>query len=310
MKLPTRLVPLLFAFLLAATPGLGGSASARAQSPDSSAQPETKYTLRYRFHEGETVRTQVVHQASTETRINGNTQTSKSRSVSTKVWKIKQIDDAGNITFEHMISDVEMSQQSTGRSEVRYNSKTDSEIPKEYEPVAKTVGVKLAEVTITPAGEVVDREGRPAGLDLGLGPIATPLPKEPVQVGDKWHLPNEVRVRVAGQVKTIKTRQQFILEKVQTGVATISVRTQVLTPVDDAKVQSQLVQQLTNGKIKFDVDTGRIISKQIDWDETVVGFNGADSMMEYIARFTEDALSDNQPQTAARPSGPAPRRNE
>ena len=47
------------------------------------------------------------------------------------------------------------------------------------------------------------------------------------------------------------------------------------------------MQQLTNGELKFDIDAGRVISRQIDWDETVVGFSGDDSLMKYLARFTE-----------------------
>ena len=32
------------------------------------------------------------------------------------------------------------------------------------------------------------------------------------------------------------------------------------------------------------------MSKQLDWDETVIGFNGAASNMKYLARFTEKLL--------------------
>jgi len=48
------------------------------------------------------------------------------------------------------------------------------------------------------------------------------------------------------------------------------------------------MQQLTNGTVKFDIDAGRVLKKQMEWDESVVGFNGADSMMKYVARYTEE----------------------
>ena len=73
-------------------------------------------------------------------------------------------------------------------------------------------------------------------------------------------------------------------------MATISVKTEVVTPVNDPQIKSQLVQQLTNGEVKFDMDAGRVVSRAIDWDETVVGFSGDDSLMKYLARFTEDLL--------------------
>jgi len=81
----------------------------------------------------------------------------------------------------------------------------------------------------------------------------------------------------------------YQLKKVQTGVATIAARTEVLTPVDDPAVQSQLVQRVKRGEVRFDVDAGRVLHQQMDIDETVLGFSGADSMMKYLSRLTEES---------------------
>ncbi len=270
------------------------TSSAAAQGEDA-----PKYLLRYKFNADEVVRTKVSHMATSETRIQGVSQTSKSRSESTKVWRIVKLHDNGNITFEHLVQDVNMWQHNTGLPEVRYDSTKDEEIPPQYERVAQTLGKPIAEVTITATGLVMAREGYPPGFNLGLGPIATPLPNEAVAEGTKWHIPSEIRVPIEGnKIKRIKTRQQFVLESVKTGVARISVTTQVLTPIDDPAIEAKLVQHVTNGFIKFDIDAGRIISKQIDWDEEVVGFNGADSMLAYLARFTE--TSETAPAVARR----------
>jgi hypothetical protein len=72
-----------------------------------------------------------------------------------------------------------------------------------------------------------------------------------------------------------------------------------LTPIEAASVKAQIVQQLSNGTIKFDVDAGRVLSKELDWDETVVGFQGENSLMEYRARVTEKLL-DGPTRTAKR----------
>ncbi len=103
------------------------------------------------------------------------------------------------------------------------------------------------------------------------------------------------------RIKSIKTRELYVLEKVETGVATISVKTQVLTPVDDPRVKSQIMQRISQGELRFDMDAGRLISKQLDWDESVLGFNGAESNMKYLARFTETLAT-----PAARTASKAP----
>ncbi|MCA9153092.1 MAG: hypothetical protein KDA92_27515, partial [Planctomycetales bacterium] len=76
-------------------------------------------------------------------------------------------------------------------------------------------------------------------------------------------------------------------------------KTQVLTPIDDPRVQSQLIQRISKGEIRFDVDNGRILSRQLDWDEQVLGFSGADSNMKYLQRLTETLVPATQ--TAALP---------
>lgn len=247
--------------------------------------------LRYQFTEGETLRWKVVHLGTTETTIQGNTQTSKSRSASTKLWRVSRVDDEGNTTFVHSVDHVEMWQQLTDRPEIRYDSAKDKKAPPEYEHVAKTVGVPITTVTISSKGDVIKREPPAKNSSFGVGGIVMLLPPKPVKIGSRWHEPSEVRARLPdGRVKRVKIRKLYELTKVKTGVATISVTTEVLTPVNDPRVESQIVQQLTAGAIKFDLEAGRVISKQMDWDETVVGFNGADSLMKYLARFTEELL--------------------
>ncbi len=249
------------------------------------------YDLRYKYTASEQVRWKVVHLVTVETKIQGVTQTARTRSVSTKCWKVSRIDEQGNIVFDHLVENVDMWQKVTGRQEIRYNSETDKTPPHSYEHVAESVGVPLATVTIDSHGQVIKRDNAKPQFNPGIGELTVPLPDRAVQMGEEWAVPEEIAVRMPeGTVKRIKTRQLYTLVKVETGVATISLQTQVLTPVDDPKVRSQLVQRLTSGTIKFDVDAGRVLSKQMDLDETVIGFNGADSIMQYLARFTEDLL--------------------
>ena len=245
------------------------------------------YQLQYNFEPGETILYDVVHQATIDTKIAGNRQVTKSRSSSAKAWKVLSVED-GNIRFEHMIQAVDMYQQVDGRDEITYNSEKDKEPPVEYEHVAKSIGKTLATVTMNRNGQVIARESSTRSPDLGFGGLVVPLPKGEVKLGHTWAVPTKLKLRERdGRVKDVKTQMRYRLEKVKTGVATISVKTEVLTPITDASLKSQLVQQISNGEIKFDMDAGRVMSKQLDWTENVIGFNGAESNMKYLARFTE-----------------------
>jgi len=262
------------------------------------------YELRYKFTADEAIRWKVVHLATTETRIQGNTQTARSRSTSTKVWRVTGADENGNVQLSHSVENVDMWQKLSDRPEVRYNSETDEDPPFEYQQVAETLSRPLTTVTIRPDGTVVDRESTSPHFKFGIGNMVMRLPSQPIRIGSHWFEPSEIQVRLPDRrLKRIKTRKLYTLEKVQTGVATISVKTEVLTPVNDPATKSGLIQQLTKGTVKFDVDAGRVISKQMDWDETVVGFNGADSMLKYLARFTEELLPSKTSTARADTSG-------
>ena len=253
----------------------------------------TDYRLAYKFKETETIRYKVEHLTTVDTRISGNKQTSKSRTVSTKVWKVKST-RGENIKFVHSIEDVDMWQKTTGRDEVRYNSRTDNRVPQEYERVVESLNKPLATVTINKSGKLIAKESNFPELDLGFGGLVVPLPKGKVRIGHTWSVSKTVKLRENdGRIKEINTRMRYRLEKVKTDIATISVKTQILTPVNAAKLKSQLIQKISSGKIKFDIEAGRVISKQLDWDENVIGFNGPASNIKYLARFTETIIDTN-----------------
>jgi hypothetical protein len=261
-----------------------------------------EYTLRYRYVPGEIARWKVVHLVTVETKLQGVTQTAKTRSISTKAWKILDADPSGTFRFTHTIENVDMWQGVSGRSDVHYNSATDKDPPAEYAHVKESVGKPLATVTIDLSGKVLERENNLPTFNPGLGELTIPLPPAPVKIGGEWQAPEELTLRLENnQVKKVKTRQLYTLQKVETGVATIHVETQVLTPIDDPKIKVMLVQRLTSGTIKFDIDAGRVLAKQMDLDETVIGFKGPESHMAYRARFTEELLT-AEPETAKRPT--------
>lgn len=254
------------------------------------------YRLAYRFAAGEVIRTKVVHVAKVDTKIKGTAHSTTCRTISTRAWRISNVDAAGNFTFENVVERIEMWNSVEGREESHYNSETDKVPPAEFATVAASVGKVLATIKIDPCGRILSRQNAQQQYNPGIGDLTVPFPpadKQPIKPGVTWSIPDELRLPVeGGTIKKIQTQQQYKLEKVEAGVATISVVTQVLTPVNDPKLQSQMVQRLQNGTIKFDVDAGRLLHKQFDIDQQVFGFSGPESHMQYLARFTEESVNE------------------
>ncbi len=251
-----------------------------------------KYTLRYKFHPGETIRWEVEHRSNVRATVSGTTKTTETLSISVKAWRLIDVRPDGAATFEHSVERVDMRQKLTGRDEVRYDSRTDAKPPVGFEDVARSVGVPLSVVTIDAKGKVLHRERRDVKTAAqNEGWMTIPLPEQPVPVGHTWSLPQDIDIPLeSGGVKRVKAIQQFTLEEVRTGVATIRVSTEVLTPITDPAIESQLVQREAAGRVRFDIDAGRIIGQQMDIDKHVVGFRGQASSIHYVNRFSERLL--------------------
>jgi hypothetical protein len=268
------------------------------------AEATKEYRLAYRMKAGHNIRSRVVHLVSMDTKIEGEFESLKSRSVSTRVFQISNVDDQGNMTFVHLVEDAELWQKVTGHDEVRYDSKRNEVVPENYIKVAEAIGKPLATVTVSPTGTVVSRDDAVSQFNPGIGMLLPQLPSKSVRIGQRWYSMEKVRVRLKnGRVQAIQIRKQYKLEHVKNGLATISVRTQVLTPVNDPKIQSQLMQRLQHGTIKFDLDAGRIYSSKMELDERVIGFRGAASMIHYLSRMTETQVISNDPRPVASSNG-------
>lgn len=270
------------------------------QAPSTLLADEETYRLEHKLQEGERLRYRVVHMAKTNVRINQKEELTNVHSTSVKAWDVKGVSADGSISFDHGIESVCMTQQTGDEAEVRWDSRGTEIPPARFGSVAEKLGQVLGTVTISPAGKVLERSDKGSeALKLGMGEIVVPLPSEPVKIGGQWSVPREIRIQSeAAGPKLVKIRELYTLEKVQSGVATISVRSEPLTPVEESSEQAQLLQQLSYGTIRFDLDRGRLLSRQLDWDSNLVGFKGAKSNMEYRARLTEELEATN-PSTAA-----------
>lgn len=262
------------------------------------------YLMRYRFEPGTRVISEVVHLAKTNTKIDSTEQDSSSRTVSHKVWEFLKVED-GKMTFEYRITDIDMSQRIGGGAEIRYvSSQKEPPLP-QFQAAAESIGRVISKVTIDEQGLIIARSDDTSPPNLGMGDITLPLPESPVAVGATWETPRELRIaREDGSLKPVRFRELFKLEKVSAGVATVSVRSEMITIISDPKEEAQVLQQLSDGTIKFDLDAGRMISKELEWDKRVVGFSGAGSLMEYSARLNENVTGTESftptPRTAGR----------
>lgn len=254
-----------------------------------SSDDQPAYELKYKLAAGLTYPSEVIQRLSVQTTINGVKEDTVTNSVSIKSWRIESVEPSGDIRLYHQVDSVKMSQRTTGKAEVSYDSADGGEIPAEYQSLEGTIGVPLTKVVMNPYGRIAEREDLKPQSNPGIGDLTLALPEEPIREGDSWLVPDEVTVKVSGAPTLIKFRYVYTLLTVRGGLATIAFRTEFITPAaSDPRVMSQLVGRMQKGEIKFDIDEGRPLSRTAEIEQAIVGFAGDNSSMRYDMRATEE----------------------
>jgi hypothetical protein len=251
-----------------------------------------KHLLRYKFAMGDVLRYEVRHSTNLRTTIENTTQQVETRSDSIKAWKVTDVLPNGEMEFVHLVEWVKMSNQEHGRPANTYDSAKDKTPPPGFDQPARSVGVPLLVIRIAPHGVVTSREEKlpqpPSTADM---PITLELPRQPVGVGERWsHSYDVPATKQSGAKIQVRTRRLCKLRQVRSGVATIDVAYQILTPVDPF-VRSQLIDRLSDGTVRFDVARGRIIEQEQNVDKRVLGFRGGASSVHLVARLQERLIT-------------------
>ena len=205
---------------------------------DVRAEDAEKYLLRYHLQPGEQIHYEVTHVAKTKTRLNGSEGVSQVHTVSKRHWSVTEV-VGQEATFDHIIDAVEMTQQQDDQEEIRWNSDSAEAAPAVFKRVEEQIGKTLSTLTINSRGQELDRDDNGGTkATLGMGSLTLAFPENVLAVGESWSVPREVKTRTEdGLVKPIKIREVYTLEKVKTGVATLSLRSEPLTPMTDESIR-------------------------------------------------------------------------
>jgi len=267
---------------------LATSASADGTAERAESAPHA-VTLEYRFRSGEKLDMDVSHRAITETTVGATSQSTETATDSRKTWTVVSVDPAGQSTLEHSVDDVTMTSHTSDRGQIRWSSRGDEAPPPGYEQVKASLGVPLSRLVVDRSGRVLSRTDlRPCPPSSTGDLVVVPLPEGPVTEGAEWTVPQEVVVEVPGGLrKAVRTRLRYQLTAVRDGVATIDVDTTVLTPIDDPRLESRLLERIWDGTIEFDIDRGRVLRRATGIDRRVVGFEGPESSVRYKSSLEE-----------------------
>jgi hypothetical protein len=271
---------------------------AALRQPVEAVRPPTAPTslLQYKFRPGQEVYYHTVHATRLTTQKNETSENTENESKALKHFRVVSVDDKGVAVLESYLDRVRMWYRFGDNPPIEYNSESAAPIPRGFGEIQSSIGRPLARTTVERNGRmksIISLAEQPDAAFKGSSDDRTrnflfELPAEPIAIGAEWFEKLPVKVQVSkGLTNTVVLLRKFRLESVSNNIGTISVRCDLLTPINDPQILGQLIHRTPRGSFEFDIDQGLIVSRTMKTNKTEVGVIGPNSAMRASGELTE-----------------------
>jgi len=273
-------------------------------------EPEETYVLRYQFSDGQQLRYRSEQESTVDAQAEGARKTDVSKVEQQRLFTVNDVTDEGIAHLVMQFEHVRMQIQSDDKPPVVFDTTMKpSEIPRLFQQAAHRLKGSAARYKLTATGKVATEETDAAEVESDdktpendASTFLIPLPAEAVAIGDTWKSESTVTVRVTAEIsRDVVILQTFRLKDVQDGIATISFHSSVKSKTPSVTVRAQLIQASPRGVVEFDIERGLMLTREIKFDETVLGALGPRTVLASWGKTRERLLESPEPaKTSAR----------
>lgn len=242
------------------------------------AEDAQTYLLRFKFSPGQEMHYITQNDAEYLIEQGENQQLLPHTSMNIRHYKVLDLNPEGFANVELVIDRARMSAITEGVLSL-YDSRDAKHVPFEFQAVHQSIG-KAVRAQLTPTGKTIPAPGSAADVEQYDLPFS--LPEQPIAVGAIWKDTVEASVQIDPESKLfrpIKLQRRFELKSVENGIATISMLTVPITPLNHPFQESQLIHRKPSGTLKFEIEKGYLLDRQFQIDEKVVGHAGPGSAL-------------------------------
>ncbi|MEW4488617.1 hypothetical protein AB1L42_11075 [Thalassoglobus sp. JC818] len=284
MRFSTSLLPItLFALTLC----VGFHSSANADEGQA-------YTLRYQFHQGQVIRYEESLRDDYVIQVQEEVDEPFSYQTSGKSMKVIEVLEDGSAIADLQINWVTIKIRENGEEET-FDSRTGEEPSVKFLALAQIIGRPRMRVKITTTGEVLEAEsllgdgGKP---DPSTVEVLRRLPEQPVSVGEVWKEDAFIELALPDSQlkKKVRLQDRFKFVSVEDGVASIELETVVITPVDSAELQMQLLRRQPAGTYQIHLERGELLGFELNQNNEVPGFTNRPSKLTFRQKHTQRIL--------------------
>ena len=275
--------------------------------PEKAAGEPQSRVFAYRFEAGDEVHFDVLHEMQITAQYDVTVETNTNKTESRKHFRVLSVQPDGTAELELVIDSVRMSAKFGDSPAVEFDSKLkDEKVEPRFARIRRSIGKPQARMQVAPTGKLLRvQEGTlnangeviwktsTMAASQETQSILTIFPERALAVGDVWGKDEkfEVPVTVEGNlVRNILMMRAYRLESLTGDLATISVRTSILTPLRDAPaIEAQLIQREVSGLLVFDLRRGQVVSRKLNTDKTVHSPFGPKTLMRATSTLVEKA---------------------
>lgn len=262
--------------------------------------PQT-WKLQYKFVPGESVHYEVHQKMEMHTEFNSATTKQTNDVWERKHYKIVSVEADGAAELETVIDEVKMKANQGGQPIDYDSTKPGSKVPHAFSQIVDSIGKPQVRVRMSPQGQLItvsrlNKNGK-AGPKVSASAIPpndpthnflVKFPVEPVAIGATWSEELTVPVVVTKEInREIKLLRTFELAKIENGIATLKVATSIKSRVNNPSILTQLIQRTPTGTITFDIAKGRIASRDMKTDRSVINGLGNNTVFRAVSHRTE-----------------------
>lgn len=247
-------------------------------SATTAASAAEEYQLRFKFVPQQTLTYVSQNDATLTIQYNESVETPRHTEMMIRSMKVLSVGPDGVAELELSIDRAYMTATSDGNT-AEYDSAHPEKAPEEFAEVQEATR-KPTMVRVNALGNPLPREGE---ADPVTNDLLFLLPEQPVHVGDTWREKFETGVQIDAKTETLMRPlnmvRRFTLKSVENGIASIAMTTECLSPGIAPFQESQVMQRKPAGTLKFDIERGCLVDRDLRIDDKSVGFQGAGTAM-------------------------------
>jgi hypothetical protein len=261
-----------------------------------------RYTLRYRFEQGESLYYRLSEKMSLLQQFEGGKQLSENDSSIEKHYRVMETRGDGSAVLEVVTDRVQIKYIFADAEPVEYDSNSGETPPEPLKGLRGKFGKPVAKAEFTARGELLSLVEIAQGSqsvepeDLGRKNFLIPLPSEPIAVGETWKHGYQINLQQSKPPykQPFQVTEVYQLKKVEREQAEISFVTLISPRLIAPELRAQMIQELPRGTIVFDLREGRIVSQTRRVDRTELGIAGPKTAMSVNSLKVEKLIDREQ----------------